>query len=149
MQALVVQAHGGLEALEILDRETPKIKADDLLIKIEASGMNHLDVWVRKCVEGHRFPLPMILGCDGAGVVVEAGLPLPGHRSWRRELSGEVVRTHTEDGAVHSFVRLDLDEAAVDELAYYCGVTTPTLAWLGQEIVAFGPVHPVPTAAAA
>jgi NADPH:quinone reductase-like Zn-dependent oxidoreductase len=35
--------------------------------------MNHVDVWVRKGVESHRFPLPLIIGADGAGEVAAVG----------------------------------------------------------------------------
>jgi NADPH:quinone reductase-like Zn-dependent oxidoreductase len=73
MRAVVIRAHGGLEALEIVDRPAPAIKPDEALVAIEASGVNHLDVWVRKGVPGHAFPLPMVPGCDGAGVVREVG----------------------------------------------------------------------------
>jgi NADPH:quinone reductase-like Zn-dependent oxidoreductase len=73
MQALYVEAHGGLEALRIGPRPVPAIRGDEVLIRVRAAGMNHLDVWVRKGVEGHVFPLPMILGSDGAGVVEEVG----------------------------------------------------------------------------
>jgi NADPH:quinone reductase-like Zn-dependent oxidoreductase len=36
-------------------------------------GLNHLDLWVRKGVEGHQFPLPIIPGCDIAGETMESG----------------------------------------------------------------------------
>ncbi len=73
MKCLMVRAHGGLDALEILDRPVPEIRPDEVLLRVKAAGLNHLDVWVRKGVEGHKFPLPMILGCDGAGVVEQVG----------------------------------------------------------------------------
>jgi hypothetical protein len=40
---------------------------------VEAVGLNHLDVWVRKGVPGHQFPLPLVPGCDSAGVIEELG----------------------------------------------------------------------------
>ena len=73
MKALMVRQHGGLDALELVEREKPAIREDEVLVRVEAAGINHLDLWVRKGVPGHKFPLPMILGCDGAGEVVEAG----------------------------------------------------------------------------
>jgi NADPH:quinone reductase-like Zn-dependent oxidoreductase len=73
MRAVVVRAHGGPEALELVERPEPQVKPDEALVAIEAVGINHLDVWVRKGVPGHKFPLPMVLGCDGAGVVGEVG----------------------------------------------------------------------------
>lgn len=78
MQALYVEAHGGPEVLKIGDRPTPEIRADEVLVRVRAAGMNHLDVWVRRGVEGHRFPLPMVLGCDGAGEVARVGALVEG-----------------------------------------------------------------------
>ncbi len=38
-----------------------------------AVGLNHLDLWVRQGVPGHSFPLPIVPGCDVAGVVDALG----------------------------------------------------------------------------
>jgi NADPH:quinone reductase-like Zn-dependent oxidoreductase len=73
MRAVVVRAHGGLEALAIADVPVPAIRADEALVEIKAAGVNHLDLWVRRGVPGHVFPLPIVLGSDGAGVVREVG----------------------------------------------------------------------------
>lgn len=73
MQALVVAGHGGPESLEYRERPVPAPRADEVLVRVRAAGMNHLDVWVRRGVESHRFPLPLILGSDGAGEVAGAG----------------------------------------------------------------------------
>jgi NADPH:quinone reductase-like Zn-dependent oxidoreductase len=51
----------------------PEIAADEALVRVKAAGMNHLDLWVRRGVPGHSFPLPMVLGCDFAGVVEAVG----------------------------------------------------------------------------
>jgi NADPH:quinone reductase-like Zn-dependent oxidoreductase len=42
-------------------------------VRVEAVGLNHLDLWVRKGVPGHKFPLPLTPGCDVAGVVDACG----------------------------------------------------------------------------
>jgi NADPH:quinone reductase-like Zn-dependent oxidoreductase len=73
MKAVFVREHGGFDRLLIEDVEKPTIRADEVLISVKASGINHLDLWVRKGVPGHKFPLPMILGTDIAGVVAEKG----------------------------------------------------------------------------
>lgn len=46
---------------------------EEVQVAIAAAGLNHLDTWVRRGVPGHRFPLPMILGCDGAGIAHAVG----------------------------------------------------------------------------
>ncbi len=73
MKAAFVRAHGGPDVIEITDRPRPVPRADEVLVQVKAAGLNHLDVWVRRGVPGHKFPLPMILGCDGAGLVAEVG----------------------------------------------------------------------------
>lgn len=78
MRVLLVRKHGGLEALELAEKEIPPIREDEVLLRVEAAGINHLDLWVRKGVDGHKFPLPMVLGCDGAGVVEKAGTAATG-----------------------------------------------------------------------
>jgi NADPH:quinone reductase-like Zn-dependent oxidoreductase len=73
MKAVVVREHGGVDKLRIEDAPKPKIRADEVLISVKAAGINHLDLWIRRGVPGHKFPLPMILGTDVAGVVAEKG----------------------------------------------------------------------------
>ncbi len=45
----------------------------EVRVRVEAVGLNHLDLWVRKGVPGHQFPLPLIPGCDVAGVIESLG----------------------------------------------------------------------------
>ena len=73
MKAVVIREHGDLDALRFEDRPDPRPRADQVLIEVRAVGLNHLDTWVRRGVEGHQFPLPLIPGCDFAGVVREVG----------------------------------------------------------------------------
>jgi NADPH:quinone reductase-like Zn-dependent oxidoreductase len=73
MRCAVVREHGGIDAVAVEEREVPRPAADQALLRVRAAGMNHLDLWVRRGVPGHPFPLPMILGCDFAGVVEEVG----------------------------------------------------------------------------
>ena len=47
--------------------------ADEVLVRVRACGLNHLDLWVRNGVAGHRFPLPLIPGSEIAGEIEETG----------------------------------------------------------------------------
>ncbi len=69
MRAVVVREHGGTDKLLIEDRPVPEPGPCEVRVRIQRVGLNHLDIWVRRGVPGHSFPLPMVLGCDGAGVV--------------------------------------------------------------------------------
>ena len=73
MRAVVIRAHGGLEALELAERPVPEPGPKEVRIRVRAVGLNHLDVWVRRGVPGHTFPLPIVPGCDVAGVVDALG----------------------------------------------------------------------------
>ncbi|HEV8702850.1 MAG TPA: zinc-binding dehydrogenase [Candidatus Polarisedimenticolia bacterium] len=73
MKAVLIRGHGGIEALEIATLPKPRADAGQVVIKVMAAGMNHLDTWVRRGLPGMTFPLPMVLGSDASGVVEELG----------------------------------------------------------------------------
>jgi len=78
MKAYVVRAHGGPEALLLEERPVPEPARGEVRLRITAVGLNRLDLWVREGVPGHRFPLPLILGSDGCGVVEACGPDVAG-----------------------------------------------------------------------
>ena len=71
MRAVWLDAHGGPEVLRISNRPEPSPAPGDALIEVVACGLNHLDIWVRKG-GGRGFPIPLILGSDATGRVLEA-----------------------------------------------------------------------------
>lgn len=80
MRAVVVHEHGGFEALRFEEREVREPGPGEVRIRVKAVGLNHLDIWVRKGVPGHRFPLPLIPGSDVAGLVDALGAGVEGVR---------------------------------------------------------------------
>lgn len=81
MRAVVIREHGGFDRLRFEDLPLPAPGPGEVRVALQAIGLNHLDVWVRRGVPGHAFPLPLTPGCDGAGLVDAVG---PGVQS-RRE----------------------------------------------------------------
>jgi 2-desacetyl-2-hydroxyethyl bacteriochlorophyllide A dehydrogenase len=73
MKCVRIHEHGGVEKLLSEDVPVPKIGADEVLVNVKATSLNHLDLWVRNGLPGVKFPLPMIPGVDAAGTVVEKG----------------------------------------------------------------------------
>ena len=73
MKCVRIHEHGGLEKLVFEEIPTPSFKSDEVLVRVKATSVNHLDLWVRKGLPGVRFPLPLIPGVDAAGVVAEQG----------------------------------------------------------------------------
>ncbi|MES9976041.1 MAG: alcohol dehydrogenase catalytic domain-containing protein, partial [Candidatus Thiodiazotropha sp.] len=73
---------GGPEVLSLEEVETPEVtSATQVKVRIEAAGVNPVDTKLRS--RGLFLPdgTPAVLGCDGAGVVVETGSQVTQFRS--------------------------------------------------------------------
>ncbi|HZS71755.1 MAG TPA: zinc-binding dehydrogenase [Candidatus Acidoferrum sp.] len=73
MKAIVFHQHGGPEVLKYEDVPRPSLGANDVLVRVRACALNHLDLWVRRGIPGISFPMPHIPGSDIAGEVAEIG----------------------------------------------------------------------------
>lgn len=73
MRVIVVRKHGGPEALVEEERPIPQPGPDEVVVAVKACALNALDLWVRKGVEGWKFPLPLVPGADIAGTVHRVG----------------------------------------------------------------------------
>jgi len=73
MRAVVIREHGDPDALAVEDRPDPEPGPGEVRVRIRAAALNHLDLWVRKGVPGVRYPLPLVPGCDGSGIVDRVG----------------------------------------------------------------------------
>ena len=73
MKAIVFAAHGGPEVLKYTDAPEPAIRANEVLVRVKACALNHLDIWVRKGIPGVPIPLPHIPGSDVAGEIAKIG----------------------------------------------------------------------------
>src|SRR5256714_12787768 len=71
VKAIRIHEDGGPEVLRYEDAPDPEPADDEVLIRLRAASLNHLDVWVRKGLPSVQKP--RILGADGAGVVEAAG----------------------------------------------------------------------------
>jgi NADPH:quinone reductase-like Zn-dependent oxidoreductase len=73
MKLARIHKHGGPEALVYEDAPEPKIKANQVLVRVRACALNHLDLFVRAGIPGMKFSMPHVLGSDIAGDIVEVG----------------------------------------------------------------------------
>jgi NADPH:quinone reductase-like Zn-dependent oxidoreductase len=86
MKAVRIHQFGGPEVLTYEDVADPKPRKDQVLIRVRACSLNHLDIWVRKGLPGVN--LPHILGSDIAGDIVEAGEYISDLKPGQRVLLG-------------------------------------------------------------
>lgn len=83
MKAVRIHSFGGPEVVKIEDTERPVPAADELLIKMYASGVNPVDWVIRNGANDVLRPhltLPITLGWDAAGVVEEVGSDVQGFK---------------------------------------------------------------------
>jgi NADPH:quinone reductase-like Zn-dependent oxidoreductase len=73
MRAVVFDRHGGPEVLQYREVPDPVIGARDVLVRVRACALNHLDVWIRRGIPGVTFSFPHITGADVAGEVAAIG----------------------------------------------------------------------------
>jgi len=73
MKAVRIYQHGGPEVLKYEDAPEPQIRANQVLVRVRACALNHLDLFVRAGIPGMKFSFPHVLGSDIAGEVVAAG----------------------------------------------------------------------------
>jgi len=84
VKAVRIHEFGGPEVLRYEDIPDPQPRKDQVLIRVKACAMNHLDIWVRKGLPGVN--LPHILGSDIAGEIVEVGEYVSGFKPGQRVL---------------------------------------------------------------
>ncbi len=80
MRAIVIERHGGPEVLALKDVPEPELGHGEVLIRVRACALNHLDLWMRRGIPGVELPLPRIPGSDIAGQVAKLG---PGVARWK------------------------------------------------------------------
>jgi NADPH:quinone reductase-like Zn-dependent oxidoreductase len=73
MRAARIHEHGRPEVLRIEQVPEPKLRPDEVLVRVRACALNHLDLFVRAGIPGMKFTMPHILGSDIAGEVVAVG----------------------------------------------------------------------------
>src|SRR5881296_2439236 len=97
MRAVRIHEDGGPEVLRYEEAPDPVAGPGEVLVRIRAASLNHLDVWVRKGLPS--VPKPRILGADGAGVVEALGDGVSGFTAGDRVVINPGVEA--DDGTIH------------------------------------------------
>lgn len=112
MKAVRIHAYGGPELLHYEDVPRPTLKPDDLLIRVRAAAVNPVDWKIREgYLQGFlRHQLPLILGWDVSGEVVEVGPEAAGFKI------GDAVYARPDierDGSYAEYIAVKASEAAL------------------------------------
>jgi NADPH:quinone reductase-like Zn-dependent oxidoreductase len=140
MRALVLRQHGGLDNLVVITHyPVPSATEGHVVIRVGASSFNYHDVFTVRGMPGIKVPLPVIIGLDMAGEVVEVG---PGVSGWRPEDRVLVNPVHKQKGL--------MGEMLDGGMAEYCRVAADQLLRMPDTVtfeeaaslpVAYGTAH--------
>jgi NADPH:quinone reductase-like Zn-dependent oxidoreductase len=139
MKALILSEHGDVDALKVGELPRPKAVPGHVVIRVRASSFNYHDVFTVKGMPGIKVPLPVVIGLDMAGEIVELG---EGVEKWRtgdrvlvnplnkkKGLMGEML-----DGGMAEYCLVAVDQliAMPDEVTFEEAASLP---------VAYGTAH--------
>ncbi|MFM0203629.1 zinc-binding dehydrogenase [Paraburkholderia fungorum] len=135
MKALVLHEHGDLDQLKVVtDRPVPAAAAGSVVIRVRASSFNYHDVFTVKGMPGIKVPLPVVIGLDMAGEIVEVGEGVDGWKPGDRVLVNPLNR---EKGL--------MGEMLDGGMAQYCAVSAEQLIAL-PDAVSFNDASALPVA---
>ena len=75
MKAVRFHEHGGPEVLKYEEVPAPEPRSGEVLVRVRACALNHLDIWERRGLPHVTIPLPHISGSDVAGEIAASAVP--------------------------------------------------------------------------
>ncbi len=105
MRAVCLHEQGGIDKLT-LDENYPDPKPGDgqVVIRVGATSLNYHDVFTCRGMPGIKIPMPMIIGLDVAGEIVELGAGVDGWKSGDRVLVNPLDPTDPSKGLIGEMV---------------------------------------------
>jgi NADPH:quinone reductase len=94
MKAIQIQSTGGPEVLELADLPIPEPGAGQVLIRVEATGVNFIEIYFRKGV--YKTAMPLIPGSEAAGTVEELGPGVSGFAAGDPVVSTSMIGSYAE-----------------------------------------------------
>jgi len=94
MKAIQIHSTGGPEVLQLVDLPIPEPGPGQVLMRIEATGVNFIEIYFRKGV--YKAALPITLGSEAAGTVEELGPGVNGFATGDAVVSTAVIGSYAE-----------------------------------------------------
>jgi NADPH2:quinone reductase len=114
-KAIQVKQPGGPEAMELVDLPVPQPKTNEAVVKLTASGVNFIDVYIR---EGrYKAVPPFVLGQEGAGVVKAVGTDVTSVKNGDRVAWTGVMGSYAEYAAVPADRLVPIPDGVTDQQA--------------------------------
>ena len=115
MKAIQITELGGPEKLTLVDIDRPEPGPDEVLVKIEAAGLNFIDTYQRAGL--YPIELPYVLGMEGAGTVETVGSEVTGFAPGDSVAYAMAAGSYAEYNAVPAKLLLDIPEGVTTRQA--------------------------------
>ena len=115
MRAIVVTRHGGPEVLELRDAPDPQAGPGQLLVAVEAAGVNYRDIYERE--GGFANTPPLVAGIEGAGRVTAIGAGVSGFAVGDRVAWSAMQGSYAEQVALDAARAVPVPEDITGEVA--------------------------------
>lgn len=97
MKALYFKEHGGSEVIQYGDVPDPVPGPGEVLLKVRACGVNHLDIWVRRGWPGLKLEMPHWCGADVAAEIVQKGEGVSGWEAGQKVVVDPGINTREDE----------------------------------------------------
>lgn len=115
MKAIQIHETGGPEALQLIELPIPVPGPGQVLIRVEAVGVNFIDIYFR--TGQYKAALPIIPGCEAAGTVEELGSGVTGFVAGELVASTSVLGSYAEYALVNAAQLVKVPDGLTPEQA--------------------------------
>jgi len=115
MKAIQIQSTGGPEVLELVELPIPEPGPGQVLVRIEAAGVNFIEIYFRKGV--YKASFPMTLGSEAAGTVEELGPGVTGFIAGDAVASTSMMGSYAEYALVPAAQLVKIPQGVTMECA--------------------------------
>ncbi len=139
MKAVRIETHGGPEVLRVVELPTPRPGPGQVLVGIEAVGLNFIDTYQRSGL--YQLPLPAVLGQEGAGRVVSLGADVKTLKVGDRVAFAHVMGAYADSVAIAADRLVPVPDGVTSQVAAAVLLQGMTVQYLVTDTFGLKPGH--------
>ena len=139
MKAVRIETNGGPEVLRLVELPTPKPGPGQVLVGIEAVGVNFIDTYQRSGL--YQLPLPAVLGQEGAGRVVSLGADVKTLKVGDRVAFAHVMGAYADSVVIAADRLVPVPDAVTSRVAAAVLLQGMTVQYLVTDTFGLKPGH--------
>ena len=135
--AVQIAETGGPEVMQLVRRPHPVASEGEMTVAVAAAGVNFIDTYHRSGL--YDLPLPVVLGQEGAGIVLEVGAGVDGFAPGDQVAWAGSMGSYAERAAVKASVAFKVPDGVGLDTAASIGVQGLTAHYLVTDCPRIGP----------